>query len=52
MKKAKYAKEDETLQALLNMNGFKHIGDDKFRIETMRINKRSKQKERNMVLEG
>jgi len=33
MKKAKYAKEDETLQALLNMDGFEHTGDDKFRIE-------------------
>lgn len=33
MKKAKYAKEDETLQALLNMDGLRHTGDDKFRIE-------------------
>jgi len=33
LKKAKYAKEDVTLQTLLDMDGFKHTGEDKFRVE-------------------
>jgi len=33
MKKAKYAKEDETLETLLNLDGERYIADDNFRIE-------------------
>jgi hypothetical protein len=33
MKKAQYAKKDETLQTLLDMDGFEHTGDDNFRVE-------------------
>lgn len=33
MKNAKYAKEDTTLQTLLDLDGFQHKGDDNYRIE-------------------
>lgn len=33
MKRAKYAKEDESLETLLDQDGYKHIGDDGYRVE-------------------
>jgi len=33
MKKAKYAKEDKTLETLLDLNGQQYIAEDGFRIE-------------------
>ncbi|MEE8552841.1 MAG: DUF6516 family protein [Desulfobacterales bacterium] len=33
MKRAKYAKEDESLETLLDQDGDKHIGEDGYRVE-------------------